>query len=77
MHEDETKPLVDTLPLPKQGRLWAYSIVGYRLQKQPEPTTMPYCATTFQTITPERVENVLSSLTKAGFIGGPAKVIDI
>ena len=33
---------------------------------------MPYCATTFQTIPPERVENVLSSLTKAYFIGGQA-----
>ncbi len=33
---------------------------------------MPYCATTFQTIPPERVENVLTSLSQRCFIGGQA-----
>ena len=33
---------------------------------------MPYCATTFHTIPPERVEKVLSSLTQTYFIGGQA-----
>lgn len=33
---------------------------------------MPYCETTFQTVLPEQVENVLSSFTKECFVGGQA-----
>ena len=31
---------------------------------------MPYCQTNFRAVPPERVEEVLSSLTKESFVGG-------
>jgi hypothetical protein len=31
---------------------------------------MPYCKTNFRAVPPERVEEVLSSLTKESFVGG-------